>query len=682
MSKKSSSVAMGVKQEDITQAVIIADSFTSRFKPITNFKPKVLLPLVNRPLLEYTLEFLNNAGIDETFIFSCSHWQQIKHFVADWQTKALNNSMTISVFASESFQSMGDALRELDAKAVIKSDFILINGDSIGTLPLKEIRAQHKANRLKDKGCVMTTVFRRAKPNHRIRSLEDEFVAVVDSETNKILHFERILNNKRLRIPLSKFQENQSVDIHHDLQDTHISICSINVPPLFTDNFDYETRDHFIDGILVHEELLGNSIYAHTVDTGYCARVNNVCNYDRISKDVLQRFTHPMVPDMQNMCTYQRHNIYKKSGVHLEVDTTIKENVAIGENSSFGNKTYITDSTIGSKCKIGNNVRIDNSYIWDNVTIEDNCVINHCIIADNVYLKPNVTVNAGSLISYNVVLGPNINLKKCSYITYDPDDESDNIIDKSIVGNEGRGWIYKEDIDDDDSEEEKDIFQEIWGESEDENDDEDKYTTSTIFSDNFSYDEREDSPIGDDLKVFYDEVSDSLQRGIKEKVICENLILEINSSKHAYNVPMKDLNILVMKAILDLPNCAENTDNAINANAYFDDQLKPCLVHLLPLIKNYIKSQDSQNDCIDAIEEYCLLSDQGINVSILAKTLHYLYFEDVLKEDTILEWHKNAKPLAELSFADQENLRKQKIVLGLIKWLEEAEEESSTDDED
>lgn len=53
--------------------------------------------------------------------------------------------MSVTVFASETFQSMGDALRELDAKAVIKSDFILIHGDSVGSLPLKQIRAQHKS---------------------------------------------------------------------------------------------------------------------------------------------------------------------------------------------------------------------------------------------------------------------------------------------------------------------------------------------------------------------------------------------------------------------------------------------------------------------------------------------------------------------------------------------------------
>lgn len=52
--------------------------------------------------------------------------------------------MSISVIGSETFQSMGDAIRELDAKAVIKSDFILLHGDCIVNLPLKEIRDEHK----------------------------------------------------------------------------------------------------------------------------------------------------------------------------------------------------------------------------------------------------------------------------------------------------------------------------------------------------------------------------------------------------------------------------------------------------------------------------------------------------------------------------------------------------------
>ena len=37
-----------------------------------------LLPLVNVPLLDYTLEFLCSSGIEHIIIFCCAHADQIK----------------------------------------------------------------------------------------------------------------------------------------------------------------------------------------------------------------------------------------------------------------------------------------------------------------------------------------------------------------------------------------------------------------------------------------------------------------------------------------------------------------------------------------------------------------------------------------------------------------------------
>lgn len=37
------------------------------------------------------------------------------------------------------------------------------------------------------------------------------------------------------------------------------------------------------------------------------------------------------------------------------------------------------------------------------------------------------------------------------------------------------------------------------------------------------------------------EVIDSLTRGFEDKLACDNLILEINSSRYAYNVTLKEV---------------------------------------------------------------------------------------------------------------------------------------------
>ena len=54
-----------VKREQKLQAILLADSFATTFRPVTWESPKVLLPHVNVPMLEYTIEFLAQNGVEE-----------------------------------------------------------------------------------------------------------------------------------------------------------------------------------------------------------------------------------------------------------------------------------------------------------------------------------------------------------------------------------------------------------------------------------------------------------------------------------------------------------------------------------------------------------------------------------------------------------------------------------------
>ena len=53
--------------------------------------------------------------------------------------------------------------------------------------------------------------------------------------------------------------------------------------------------------------------------------------------------------------------------------------------------------------------------------------------------------------------------------------------------------------------------------------------------------------------VFFKEVLDSLQRSYEEKVQPENLVMEINGSRSAYNVFADDVIKLVLEGLLSLP---------------------------------------------------------------------------------------------------------------------------------
>jgi translation initiation factor eIF-2B subunit epsilon len=40
-----------------------------------------LLPLANTPLIEYTLEFLANAGVEEVFLYGGAHTDQVEEYI-------------------------------------------------------------------------------------------------------------------------------------------------------------------------------------------------------------------------------------------------------------------------------------------------------------------------------------------------------------------------------------------------------------------------------------------------------------------------------------------------------------------------------------------------------------------------------------------------------------------------
>lgn len=74
------------------------------------------------------------------------------------------------------------------------------------------------------------------------------------------------------------------IELRCDLWDTQVSICSVAVPPLFTDNFDFQTREDFVRGLLVDEEVLTSTIYSYMLPRAeYAATIDSWANYQDIT---------------------------------------------------------------------------------------------------------------------------------------------------------------------------------------------------------------------------------------------------------------------------------------------------------------------------------------------------------------------------------------------------------------
>ncbi len=676
--------------EDIIQAVIIADSFNYRFLPVTIEKPRALLPLVNRPLIDYTVEFLAVAGVQEIFVFCCAHAEMIKtHLQSSRWMKPLS-PVKLHIIISKDCPSVGDALRDIDSQSLIRSDFVLVSGDLVANMELKEVIEQHKEMRKKDKLSVMTCVYKEAKPHHPTRSSEDDILIAVNTEDGRLLHCEKPKSKKKLNIPATIFEENSNVDIRYDVLDCHVSVCAPVVPQLFSDNFDYQTRHHFIRGILVNEEITGDHIYTHFISDQYAARVSNLHTYDAISKDVIHRWVYPLVPDNAAGETYSygRHNIYLSGDVTLAVGTELIEDVVIGQGSKIGANSRISQSSIGHNCVIGKNVSIEGSYIWDDVVIEDNCTIRQAILCDHVEVRTGVTVQEGCILSYGVVVDINMTLTAGSRLTTKQQSSFDCFSDSEwdagevspgfqtpavepepmveYVGENGHGFLWVAPAPDEDDDRSDGLVEEWPTAVQEEIFDSD---SSSEASSRFNSPPPVEGPV-----KFYNETLDSIRSGIAGRVPNDNTILMINASKYAYNVPVEDVPLAVIKAIVEGPeNSAAEQASELrlyvqNAISYFDS-----------LLKNYIKGEETQVDVLQTLVE---CAEQQSNImSILPNVIALLYKADVIEEEAILKWYSKLQG-AEHTVSPTKRQEVLSSVKPVIKWLENTEEESSEEEEE
>lgn len=476
-------------QREPLQAVVLADAFQKRLDPLTADRPACLLPLCNVPLLDWTLENLALAEVEEIFILASRYSDQIKKHLTT--SSARYSLPKITVIATPDAQSLGDVMRELDGRQIIRSDFILIHADSVASMDLASIVHAHKRRRKKDKDAIMTICTMPVGKRSRIRTPGSLSLFFIEPHTSQLVHYAPVPAAPRLRkttLPLEIFDHDAAattnslshgaeVDVRNDLVDCGIDICSVDVPPLFSENFDYQTLRHdFVLGILT-SDLLDSKIFVHVAPTGplasavqtagssfpqtvgtslygrgYAARVKSPADYDAISRDVIGQWTYPLGP-AGYLPGGQRYS--PRSGLRFLGDNVVLSRTCqlgthtlVGSQSEVGDRTSLQQSVLGSSVKVASRTSISGSYIWANTIVGSDCTIERSIIGANVKILDGVKINKGSIIADGCVVGPNVELAAFSRIANkkfqseldfvsDSEQEDDN--DNSLRVSDGSG---------------------------------------------------------------------------------------------------------------------------------------------------------------------------------------------------------------------------------------------------
>ncbi len=105
------------------RAVILAAGEGTRMRPLTENKPKVMLPIANKPMLEYTLLAARDAGITDILLIVGYRKESIIDYFGDGSKLGLN----IEYVTQERQRGTGDAFGM--AAGHFDDRFVAMNGD-------------------------------------------------------------------------------------------------------------------------------------------------------------------------------------------------------------------------------------------------------------------------------------------------------------------------------------------------------------------------------------------------------------------------------------------------------------------------------------------------------------------------------------------------------------------------
>ncbi|MBB5253849.1 nucleotidyltransferase family protein [Sulfurisphaera ohwakuensis] len=334
----------------MVSAIVLAGGYATRLRPLSLTKPKALLPILDKPLLDYILDSLEIAGINEVYLSLRVMADKILSHIEG------ENRKVIPVIEKE---RLGDAgpLKLISQRYNLSDDVLVIYGDIYNELDIKSLLRFHEKE-----GCDATIVGKPVEDPRRYGVLITEgerLVQIIEKPKNPVSN----LINAGIYVFKKKVLE--KIDGQ--------SIAKNFLPKLLSDN---------------------TCIAVYKYD-GLWMDIGVPSDYIRINLQLLS-LKYPKGYINEEAKVSEKVNLippyYISSGVNISEDSFIFNSI-IGKNTSIGNGvyidqsilmedvkvdsfSYIRDSILGDKDNLGKWVRLDSVILGDEVVIYDGVFVN------------------------------------------------------------------------------------------------------------------------------------------------------------------------------------------------------------------------------------------------------------------------------------------------------------------
>ena len=376
---------------DSVKAIIMAGGEGSRLRPLTCNLPKPMVSIMNRPVMEHTINLLKQYGITDIGITLMYHPQHIKDFFGNGKNFGVN----ITYFIEET--PLGTAGGIKSAQSFLDETFIVISGDSLTNLNIAKAIDFHK-----QKSSIATLILTKV-------AVPLDYGVVLTNDDGSVTGF---------------LEKPSWGEIFSDTVNTGTYILEPGIFNYIEPNRNTDfSRDIFPLLLSSSKRMFGY------ITSDYWCDIGDIRSYVKSHCDILDKKIRIDFDGVQI-----KKNVWVGSGTIIESNAEINGPCIIGNNCKIGNGTLIDNYTIiGNNTTIEDDVSVVRSIIWDNCYVGYGSELRGAILCNQVNLKHYVSVFENAVIGEacriheRVIIKPDIKIWPKKTI------ESFAIIDRNMI---------------------------------------------------------------------------------------------------------------------------------------------------------------------------------------------------------------------------------------------------------
>ena len=353
--------------------VVMAGGFGTRIRPLSANRPKPMLPVVNRPILERVLTHLASFSMREAVLLTYYDPDKIRNWFGDGKKLGMrlhyNN-------ADQDFGTAGAVAHGADL--VPADDYLVLSGDVICDFDLASLISAHK-----ERGAAVTIGLT------RVANPLQFGIVIIDGDS-------------RVR----RFLEKPTWgEVFSDTVNTGIYVLKTQALAHVPRNEPCDFSRDLLPRLLAAGDLL----FGHVM-RGYWRDIGDPESYLAAHHDYFQGMLRLVPPGELRQIGGKPLWIEGKAEIDPSVE--VRGTVVIGPGCRIEAGVRMEDVVLGADSTVAARAELRRAVVWEKVSVGEGARVEDAVLCANVQVGAGTVVEKGAVIADDTVLGQEVRVKE------------------------------------------------------------------------------------------------------------------------------------------------------------------------------------------------------------------------------------------------------------------------------